>query len=112
MEDVITKMTKKVSLHEGQGSNPFESKRRASDLHVSDLANIRIDDSQLEKNLAIILDRLSAVEVRSLLCALEKHSRGFGRPVVEGAWGDSRGVGEKGGVGMKHRPRRPTPRRM
>ena len=72
MDDVIAAMTKKGGLHEGQGVNPFELKRHASDLFVSEmktqienrnLANIRIDDSQLEKNLAMILDRLSAVEV-------------------------------------------------
>ena len=73
MEDVIKAMTKKDTLHEGQGLvSAFELKRHASDLHVSEmatrienknLANIRIDDSILEKNLALILDRLSAVEV-------------------------------------------------
>jgi len=72
MEDVIAAMSKKDSLHLDQGGNPFELKRHASDMHVKEmktkienrnLANIRIDDSMLEKNLAMILDRLSAVEV-------------------------------------------------
>ena len=65
-------MKGKTSLHEGQGQfdnlqqqdSETGARAFASKLLNSSLANIRIDDSLLEKNLAMILDRLSAVEVR------------------------------------------------
>ena len=71
MSTALAALQGRDSLHEGQDSMPsldrsqsIEAKEFATQLQNRNLANIRIDDSQLERNLANILDRLSATEVR------------------------------------------------
>ena len=91
MEDVVEGMRRRGTLHTSHSMTM--ATEAATKLLNRNLANIKIDDSQLEKNLADILDRLAAVEFMQNHIADAEDAGGA--PSSAG----SAGAGRAGGAG-------------